>query len=554
MAKRTGRCTNFGGCNTADSKRSIEILETQEFVCPECKSNLISADGGGNKNSSSLKKGLLFAIGLIVVVIVVVLFGKMEWVRFGSAVSGSTKPVGKSTLDRPINVCVVTWGGYAGGEYFNNGFKASKDSRYYKDYGIQVEFLVIDDFQNSRDAWKAGKCDLLWITADSFPTEAASLKEFEPQIIFQSDWSRGGDAIVVKQGITSVKDLKKKKVSVAFGTPSHTFLLRMLESSNLKYKDIIVVEAPSAVDSATYFKAGKVDAAVVWSPDDEDCVKNVPGAKVLQSTRTASNIIADVFYAKKKFIEEHRYELTSLLKGWLIGAAEINNDKTAKDKAVKILTAGLNQPEDFIRKAIDNARLTTYGDNLNFFGMNSNYVGMKGEDLYVSMSKMYSDIGLVKSQVPSWRNIVDVGLLKDINLSGKEHEAEIDVAFAPVVKKDADAIATKSISINFLSGSAELDENAKIIIDEKLSTTARAFAKSRIRVEGNTDNVGSADMNQQLSLKRAQSVVDYLLSKYKFDPNRFVVIGNGPRKPLANNTTADGRAKNRRTDFELIGE
>src|SRR5687767_14449797 len=54
-----------------------------------------------------------------------------------------------------IRVAVVTWGGYAGGQYFNEGFKASKESRYFKDYGINVEFKLMDDFNDSRNAWKS---------------------------------------------------------------------------------------------------------------------------------------------------------------------------------------------------------------------------------------------------------------------------------------------------------------------------------------------------------------------------------------------------------------
>ena len=49
-----------------------------------------------------------------------------------------------------------------------------------------------------------------------------------------------------------------------------------------------------------------------------------------------------------------------------------------------------------------------------------------------------------------------------------------------------------------------------------------------------------------------QAVADYLVSKYGFDSHRFVVVGNGPRKPVASNDTESGRARNRRTDFELL--
>jgi NitT/TauT family transport system substrate-binding protein len=201
--------------------------------------------------------------------------------------------------ERVIKVGVVTWGGYAGGQYFNEGFAANKESRFYKDYGFMVEFKVLDDFVASRNAWKTGDVDLLWATIDAFTTEAQGLQQFEPQVIFQADWSRGGDAVVVTRGINNVKDLKGKKVAFAEMTPSHTFLLWLLEAGGLTYSDIDAVKVANAIDAADLFKKGKVDAAVVWSPDDADCVAKVPGSKILQSTKSASHIIfAYIFIAK----------------------------------------------------------------------------------------------------------------------------------------------------------------------------------------------------------------------------------------------------------------
>jgi NitT/TauT family transport system substrate-binding protein len=61
-------------------------------------------------------------------------------------------------------------------------------------------------------------------------------------------------------------------------------------------------------------------------------------------------------------------------------------------------------------------------------------------------------------------------------------------------------------------------------------------------------------MNKDLSWKRAKSVSNFLVQEYSFDPNRFVVVGNGPDKPVDSNETVNGKAANRRTDFELISE
>jgi len=91
-------------------------------------------------------------------------------------------------------------------------------------------------------------------------------------------------------------------------------------------------------------------------------------------------------------------------------------------------------------------------------------------------------------------------------------------------------------------------------IENQLGQLSVEFAGMKVRIEGNTDNVGSADMNRTLSFKRAKSVADYLVKTYNFDPNRFVIVGNGPDKPVATNNTEEGKAANRRTEFQLLGK
>ena len=80
---------------------------------------------------------------------------------------------------------------------------------------------------------------------------------------------------------------------------------------------------------------------------------------------------------------------------------------------------------------------------------------------------------------------------------------------------------------------------------------AATFGSAYMRISGNTDSVGSHDANVRLSRARADAVTRYLVSK-GFDRNKFEVVGNGPDKPVASNDADDGRARNRRTDFEVI--
>ncbi len=458
-----------------------------------------------------------------------------------------------------VKVGVVTWGGYAGGQYFNEGFKANTNSRFYKDYGFKVEFKILDDFEASRAAFKNGNVDLLWCTIDALPTEMGSLEAYDPKVVFQSDWSRGGDAVVVRRGITSVADLRGKKVAVAELTPSHSFLIWLLEAAGMKPSDIQIIKQPSAIDAAQVFKSGQVDAAVVWSPDDELCIQTVPGSKILESTRSASNIIADAFIAKSSWLEKNRDKANKLYEGWMKGAAEINGSETNKRKAAKILAENFDGfTEDATYKSISNVRLCTHGDNVNFFGLNPQYKGVNGENLYNRMSNTYKQLGYIEGKVPSWRLAINTEAIKAATslagLPGQAAEGQKQFTQVTEQNKNNEAIATKRVSISFRSGEFKLDENTKYIIDKEFVDIAKAFSNARIRIEGNTDNVGNPAINKSLSEKRARAVADYLITTYNMPRNRFIIIGNGSANPVAGNDTEDGKAKNRRTDFEIVRE
>lgn len=69
---------------------------------------------------------------------------------------------------------------------------------------------------------------------------------------------------------------------------------------------------------------------------------------------------------------------------------------------------------------------------------------------------------------------------------------------------------------------------------------------------GHTDSVGGDAYNQRLSVRRAEAVKAYMVSK-GIEPNRIYTEGKGKKQPIADNRTADGRAKNRRVELEVVG-
>ncbi len=469
----------------------------------------------------------------------------------------------RSTVKREdvLRVQLVTWGGYAPGLYYNEGGRANTRSRFYKDYGFQVEFILNDNLENALNAWVADEYDVLVQTADAFPlyTAPVDINAYGPKAFMQVDWSRGGDVIIAKRGIRSINDLKGRRVAVAEPSPSQTLLITALEAAGLTYNDITVVASPDPVVAATTFKGPDVDAAVVWSPFHLEALREIAGSTELVSTRDQSHIIGDIMFAKESFIQSNPDKINGFYEGWMKAVAELHSSESNQTKASKLLGEFLGFSEDDAMGAMADVRWASHGDNMNFFGLNPEYRGMKGSDLYTKMAKVFLDLKQAERVAPPWRSVSHSGAILAANtrLSGRGFEAESAPSFsAPTEEeKTAPAVASKPITINFATAQFQLSENAKTIIDLQFADIARSFANMRVRIEGNTDSVGSRSMNVDLSTKRAQSVANYLVSTYGLDRNRFVIVGNGPDKPVAgceSNATEDCRAKNRRTEFQLI--
>ncbi|AXC13411.1 outer membrane protein, OmpA/MotB family [Acidisarcina polymorpha] len=107
------------------------------------------------------------------------------------------------------------------------------------------------------------------------------------------------------------------------------------------------------------------------------------------------------------------------------------------------------------------------------------------------------------------------------------------------------------VAVNFGFDKAELTKESKAELDQ-LGAQLGSTKSYILQVTGGTDSVGSADYNYDLSQRRASAVVQYLAAKYNIPPHRFYLIGIGKDKEVAPNTTAAGRAKNRRVEIQLL--
>jgi len=103
--------------------------------------------------------------------------------------------------------------------------------------------------------------------------------------------------------------------------------------------------------------------------------------------------------------------------------------------------------------------------------------------------------------------------------------------------------------INFDFNSAEVRADSAPVLDEAVNQLASNPGVA-VAVVGHTDSIGSASFNQELSVRRAESVYRYLVNR-GVAPERLTVRGMGKSSPVADNDTADGRARNRRVELNV---
>lgn len=467
---------------------------------------------------------------------------------------------GLGKKDNVITIGTNTFVGFGPFMWLNHGTEPNEDCPLYKEYGIKLKIVIQDDFAAGRAAFLNGDIDAIYCTADSWPVECGegSAMVDAGAVFFNiSNWSRGADAIVVNKHISTVADLKGKTIATSEATASHTLLLNVLETNGISGNDVKINVVPSGVEAAQVFKAGQADAAVVYSPDDEDLV-NAGLGKVLISTKQASNIICDGLIAKKNWLERNKESASKLIAALLWANGQMKDPAAVKETA-RYFARAYKTDEAFFTEGCKNLYYVSLEDEANFMGLRASYTGITGQELYSKMARTYSGLGKVKMPL-AWNKVCDTSIIEGLlgeysNLIKGEQVAEATRTFTKATEEieTRAAISNKKLTIEFPSGSNVLDGNAKALIDREFVSIAKEFSGARIRIEGNTDNTGSDAINRPLSRQRAQAVADYLIKEYGFDSNRFIIVGNGSAHAIAAGSQGANQ-EYRTTDFQLIND
>lgn len=171
--------------------------------------------------------------------------------------------------------------------------------------------------------------------------------------------------------------------------------------------------------------------------------------------------------------------------------------------------------------------------------------------------KQFENLEEYKEQYEKEKQIQTEKLYEEV--ADKAEREQLDGQVDVVADKNNNCIRIAiSGAVLFNSGDAEL-KKAALPLMSRVSDILKSYNNHLIRIEGHTDNVrpikGSRyKSNMTLSMARAESVFDYLVNKKHLDPTHLEPSGKAEYAPVADNTTARGRARNRRVEFKIYSE
>jgi NitT/TauT family transport system substrate-binding protein len=160
-------------------------------------------------------------------------------------------------------------------------------------------------------------------------------------VVMTNDRSTGNDKVIANKSITSIADLKGKKVAAEEGTVDHFLLLQGLKKAGLTVKDIkfVPMETSRAVNA---FKDGQVDAVAVFAPFTTAALK-VAGSKELFSSKDFPGSITDHLVFTRKFINEHPDAVQATVDSWFATLTHIKANPD--DDKILAKRAGVGDPD-----------------------------------------------------------------------------------------------------------------------------------------------------------------------------------------------------------------
>ncbi|MGZ3404845.1 MAG: OmpA family protein [Polyangia bacterium] len=309
-----------------------------------------------------------------------------------------------------------------------------------------------------------------------------------------------------------------------------------------------------------------VDGVVTWTPGDVTVAQKKGGLVSIVSTKEYRSQMPSVIIGNRKWMAQNKKIVSGMLRAIFEGADQVraSDEQLQQAAAISAVVYGEKDTSYWykyfrVQNEVDakgvpvelgGSSVSNLADNLQLFGM------VPGStNVFAATYTVFGEI--VKSQypelVPSFypvSQVLDTSYVKEVSAGAKGSEPEL--AQFSAQEKMKSVVSRRSWDIQFATGSDKFTKEASAALKQLFNDLVVAGG-TLVEVHGHTDNQGTTDANQKLSESRAFAVKQWLeqQSATNFPEGRVRVFAHGMTEPVAPNTTAEGRSKNRRVEIVL---
>jgi len=306
----------------------------------------------------------------------------------------------------------------------------------------------------------------------------------------------------------------------------------------------------------------QITGVATWTPGDVNVAKMKGGLVSIVSTKEYRSQMPNVIIGIKKWMQANKPTVENMLGAITDGGDQVKVFKEALMRASEI-SASVYKEQDAAYWAkyylgtterdvqgyqveLGGSSANNLADNLQLFGLEPGSANTLKATYEVFGKAVVALYPKLVPKFPAADDVIDGKYL--LSLKSKSNVSTV----ADEMKFNAsgstkDIISQKTWNITFETGKASFTSEAEQTLETLLKDILIASGVS-VDIEGHTDNVGSSEKNQALSEARARAVKDWLKRKApkNIPDNRIRTVGFGDTKPIASNSSASGKAQNRR--------
>lgn len=479
---------------------------------------------------------------------------------------------------------IISWGADIATIAANGNGVSTTPNSLFAQAGLDFKLVREDVFARQVEKYLSGKTPYLRGTMGMINMASDLLGKdprTKPIVIAKLSDSAGGDALVVKEGIRTVADLRGKTIVLQAYGPHLEYLSRLLEDANLSLADVKVKWVRDLTGTgnspAEAFRQKDIEAAFVITPDALALTSNgnvgtgaedsVRGARVLVSTKTANKVIVDVYAVRADYLEQNKASVeafvSALLKSQEQVSALVSNSSSQKADYQKLMKSAAKLLLDSEQAVADaegmylDASMALFNGNKAFFTNPNDQrrfeVIARESQAAIKQFGLASGRDALRSQAWDYGRLqVQIGSVKAAPVKHFDEKAAIAVVNRMQQQNALGAGELYSFEVFFAPNQNAFTIDMYKDAFDRVIELSSIYGGALITVEGHSDpmeylrklkaNESPLVLGQikqsarNLSLSRSQSVRDAILQYGKsknllMDASQFVTVGHGIAMP-----------------------